>query len=180
MGSDWQLLPDNIVAGIYHVTRYSWLGTVCRFWEWKQSAHCSAPMCFTYLPLLKDRILSLVPTSSLCFEHKIISPCQCIMRLCVVYNVWILIIIYIFCQFIIIIITIFPLKPSLKISIQGCWLHINLSGVDLDWPEITDVRGGVWMPYSNHQCQKLEWHVTAWRCWERSKMILLLRLGISS
>ena len=22
-GSDWQLLPDNIVAGIYHVTRYS-------------------------------------------------------------------------------------------------------------------------------------------------------------
>ena len=22
-----------------------WLSTVCRFWEWKQSAHCSAPMC---------------------------------------------------------------------------------------------------------------------------------------
>ena len=29
--SDWQLLPDNIVAGIYHVTRYSWIPRVPGF-----------------------------------------------------------------------------------------------------------------------------------------------------
>ena len=63
-GSDWQLLPDNIVASIYHVTRYSRipgsresdrLSTVCRFWEWKQSAHCSAPMCPAYMSDLRVR-----------------------------------------------------------------------------------------------------------------------------